>query len=100
VLINDGQQISRKEVLRLYTAANGWFLHEENKIGTIEEGKYADLIVLSEDYFDPVAVPDDKIIDIHPLLTIVNGKVVHDDLERKQKKYWSRKWRRDHGFRW
>jgi predicted amidohydrolase YtcJ len=100
VLINDGQQISRKEVLRLYTAANGWFLHEEDKIGTIEEGKYADLIVLSEDYFDPVAVPDDKIIDIHPLLTIVNGKVVHDDLERKQKKYWSRKWRRDHGFRW
>jgi predicted amidohydrolase YtcJ len=87
LLINDGQQITRREALRLYTADNGWFLREEDKLGTIEQGKWADLIVLSDNYFDPARVPDEKIKDIHSVLTIVNGKIVHDDLDRKRKKY-------------
>ena len=37
------------EALRLYTANNGWFLHEEDKLGTIEPGKLGDLVVLSDD---------------------------------------------------
>ena len=56
VLINGGQQITRQEVLKLYTANNGWFLREEDRIGTIEPGKLADLAVLSDDYF---TVPDE-----------------------------------------
>lgn len=99
VLINDGQQITRKEVLRLYTADNGWFLHEEENVGTIEEGKWADLIVLNKNYFDTGAVPDEAIKDILSVLTIVNGKIVHDDLDRKKKKYWDRDWRREHRLR-
>ena len=51
VLINDGQQITRQEVLKLYTASNGWFLREENQLGTIEVGKLGDLVVLNQDYF-------------------------------------------------
>ncbi|HLB23426.1 MAG TPA: amidohydrolase family protein [Dehalococcoidia bacterium] len=95
-LINAGQTLTRQEGLRLYTADNGWFLNAEDKLGTIEEGKYADLIVLSDNYFDPARVPDEKIKDIHSVLTIVNGKIVHDDLDHKRKKYWHRGWRRDH----
>src|SRR5439155_20767149 len=49
--INHGQQITRQEVLKLYTANNGWFMREEDQIGTIEAGKLADLVVLSDDYF-------------------------------------------------
>ena len=41
------------EALRLYTAENGWFLHEEDTLGTIEPGKLGDVVVLSDDYFDP-----------------------------------------------
>ena len=44
-LINAGQTLSRAEALRLYTAANGWFLNAEDRLGTIEPGKYADLVV-------------------------------------------------------
>ncbi len=51
VLINDGQQISRQEVLELYTSRNGWFLREEDQLGSIEEGKLGDLVVLNKDYF-------------------------------------------------
>jgi hypothetical protein len=75
VLINDGQQITRTEVLRLYTADNGWFLREEDDLGTIEVGKLADLVVLNEDYF---IVPDDRLRQIRSVLTVVGGRIVHN----------------------
>ncbi|HEX6232372.1 MAG TPA: amidohydrolase family protein [Jiangellaceae bacterium] len=75
VLINDGQQITRTEVLRLYTADNGWFLREEDDLGTIEAGKLADLVVLNDDYF---TVPDDRLRHIRSVLTVVGGRIVHD----------------------
>ncbi len=78
-LINAGQTLTRAEALRLYTAANGWFLNEEKVLGTIEPGKYADLAVLSADYFDEKAVPDDALKKLHSVLTLVGGKVVHGD---------------------
>jgi len=92
-VINGGETISRKEVLRLYTADNAWFLGPrwEKHLGTIEEGKWADLVVLSADYFDESKVSDEAIQDIYSVMTIVNGKIVHDDLERKGKKS-RRKW--------
>jgi predicted amidohydrolase YtcJ len=79
-LINAGQQLTRLEALRLYTAENGWFLKEEATLGTIEPGKLADLVVLSDDYFDPKRVPDDAIKKLKSVLTVVDGKVVHDQL--------------------
>jgi predicted amidohydrolase YtcJ len=78
MLINAGQQLTRQEALRLYTAENGWFLKEEQDLGTIETGKLGDLVVLSDNYFDPVRVPDDKIRSLRAVLTVVDGKVVHD----------------------
>jgi predicted amidohydrolase YtcJ len=75
VLINGGQQISRQDVLRLYTAGNGWFLRQEREIGTIEPGRLADLAVLSHDYF---TVPDEDVKRIRSVMTIVNGRIVHD----------------------
>ena len=79
-LINAGQQLTRMEALKLYTAENGWFLKEEATLGTIEAGKLADLVVLSDDYFDPARVPDDAIRRIRSVLTVVDGKVVHDTM--------------------
>jgi predicted amidohydrolase YtcJ len=79
VLINQGQTITRADALRLYTAENGWFFHEENKVGTIEIGKLGDLVVLSGDYFDAAKVPDEAIRKLKSVLTVVDGKVVHDE---------------------
>jgi predicted amidohydrolase YtcJ len=74
-LINAGQQITRQEVLKLYTTNNGWFLREEDQIGTIEPGKLADVVVLSDDYF---TVPDEKVKKIQSVLTVVGGMIAHD----------------------
>ena len=57
-------------------------MHEENTLGTLEPGKYADLVVLSDDYFDAKAVPDEAIKKIHSLLTVVGGRVVFGDAKK------------------
>jgi predicted amidohydrolase YtcJ len=80
-LINDGQQISRAQALRLYTANNGWFFNEDNAVGTLEPGRLGDVVVLSEDYFDTAKVPDEAIKAIRAMLTVVGGRVVHDELK-------------------
>jgi predicted amidohydrolase YtcJ len=77
-LVNESERISRPEAIRLYTEANGWFTREEALLGSIEVGKLADLAVLSADFFDPAAVPDDAIRSISSVLTIVGGRVVHE----------------------
>jgi predicted amidohydrolase YtcJ len=73
--VNADQQITRQEALRLFTRGNSWFLRMENKTGSIETGKLADLTVLDRDYF---TVPDAEIRKIRSVLTVVDGRVVHD----------------------
>jgi predicted amidohydrolase YtcJ len=73
--VNGDQQITRQEALRLFTRGNSWFLRMEDKIGTIETGRLADLVVLDRDYF---TVPDSDIRKIRSILTIVDGRIVHD----------------------
>ena len=77
-MINPGQTITRYEALRLWTATQGWFSKEEDKLGSIEVGKLADLVVLSDDYLDTGAVSDDDIRHLSSVLTIVGGRIVHD----------------------
>src|SRR5437016_11263982 len=74
-IINAGQTLTCDEALRLYTAANGWFVKEEDKLGSIKEGKLADLIVLNDDYF---TVSDESLKKLGSILTIVGGRVVYD----------------------
>jgi predicted amidohydrolase YtcJ len=74
--VNGDQVLTRQEALELFTRQNAWFLRMEEKIGSIEEGKLADLVVLDRDYF---SIPEDQIRDIRAVLTIVDGKVVHGD---------------------
>jgi predicted amidohydrolase YtcJ len=69
------QALTRQEILWLATAANKWFIREDD-LGSIEIGNYGDLAVLDRDYF---AVPDDDIKHTRSLLTVVGGKVVHND---------------------
>ena len=74
MLINPGQTLTRQEALRLYTRENGWFSKEEDKLGSIETGKLADLTVLNADYF---GVPDEEMKRLGSVLTIVGGRIVH-----------------------
>ena len=73
--INPGQQISRQQALHMYTRGASWYLNRENDMGSIEEGKFADLVVLDRDYF---SVSDAEARRTRAALTVVDGKIVHD----------------------
>jgi predicted amidohydrolase YtcJ len=73
--VNAGQHLTRQEALRLFTHGNSWFLRWEDKTGSIEPGKLADLAVLNKDYF---AVADAEIKQIRSLMTVVGGKIVYN----------------------
>ena len=65
---------SREDALRFYTLGSAWFSHDEEKRGSLEVGKLADLAVLSKDY---MTVSTDEIGRIESVLTMVGGKVVY-----------------------
>jgi predicted amidohydrolase YtcJ len=69
------QAVDRRQALRMVTIAAAKFISEEKLLGSIEPGKYADLVVLSGDY---MAVPDAEIDTLEPVMTIVGGQVVFD----------------------
>jgi len=66
--------LDRTAALRLYTSGGAWMSSEEDKKGTLEVGKLADLVILSADYF---SVPEEGIKEIESLLTMVGGKPVY-----------------------
>ena len=72
--LNPGQTISRLEALRLYTIGSAYLSFDDDKLGTIEKGKLADLVVLSD---DPLTVSDDRLRKISSVLTLQAGKIVH-----------------------
>jgi predicted amidohydrolase YtcJ len=76
-VINAGQQITRRELLALYTRDNAWFLggEDEHQLGTIEVGKLGDLVVLDRDYF---TVPEADLRQVRSELTVLGGQVVHN----------------------
>ena len=71
------ESIGVMDALRSYTrwAARQVFL--EDKIGSIESGKYADLVVWDR---DPLTVPTAELKEMNALLTLMNGDVVHGDV--------------------
>jgi predicted amidohydrolase YtcJ len=72
------QRLTREEALRHATVECAWFLGQEGRLGSLEVGNHADLIVLSDDYF---AAADNAIKDIRSVLTVVGGRIVYADAE-------------------
>ena len=72
------QRVTRAEALRMATIANAWLTMEERDKGSLEAGKLADLVVLSD---DPLTCPEPRLRDAQVLMTIVGGRVVHDQLK-------------------
>jgi predicted amidohydrolase YtcJ len=73
-LMTPDKEITREEAIRLYTINGAKVLFWEDKLGSIEEGKLADLVVLENDI---LTCPLDEIKETSVLMTMVGGKIVH-----------------------
>ena len=74
------ETVSVAEALRLYTIGSAWFSFDEDKLGSLQAGKLADLAVLSADILELEA--SDRLDDLRHLssvLTIVDGDIVYSD---------------------
>ena len=69
--------LSREEALIAHTRSNAFLMHKEELLGTLEDGKLADLVVLDRDY---MTIPADDIRDLNSVLTMVDGRVVYEAL--------------------
>jgi predicted amidohydrolase YtcJ len=70
------ERINVEQAVAAYTRGSAYARFSDDRTGTLEPGKEADLAVLSQDIF---AVPRDEIGKTRVLLTIVGGKVVFTD---------------------
>ena len=66
--------IDRQSMLKVATLFGAYAVKRENVLGSLEPGKWADLLVMDKDY---LTVPVDDIPKIRVLMTLVGGKVQH-----------------------
>jgi len=70
----DEETPSRRQALEMYTRNTAFAANDDDKRGTLEPGKFADLAVLSADY---LTAPVKEVGKIRSLLTMVGGNVVY-----------------------
>lgn len=75
-LAEDFEKMTVHEALEAYTINPAYGMHWDDRIGSLEVGKYADLVILEKDLHE---VAPDEIMNTKVLLTMVGGKVAYAD---------------------
>jgi predicted amidohydrolase YtcJ len=70
------ERITVEEAVRAYTAGSAYAAFMDDRVGTLEVGKAADLVVLSQDLF---SVPPESIAATRAVMTMVGGRIVYRD---------------------
>ena len=73
-VIGPEEAISLMDAIRLYTWNGAYLAKEEDRLGSIEPGKLADLIVIDRDI---LSLPPEELLETKVLMTIVDGKTVY-----------------------
>ncbi len=72
-ILGPGERVTPFEALEEVTRNAAYEIHEEAVKGTLEPGKLADLVVLDG---DPLSLPRERLLDLHVVATIKEGKVI------------------------
>jgi hypothetical protein len=67
------ERIDRVHALKMFTRWAAEYVRKPDELGSLEVGKFADLLIIDRDYF---TIPVDDILKIHPLMTMVGGKMI------------------------
>jgi predicted amidohydrolase YtcJ len=71
----EGESLNRAETLHSWTYAAAYAANQEDRMGSLEPGKWADFIVVDRDYFE---IPESEIDDIQVIQTWVGGELVYE----------------------
>ncbi|WP_366556625.1 amidohydrolase [Aquibaculum sediminis] len=81
-ILGPAQRVSVMEALKALTIWPAWQHFEEDRKGTIETGKIADFVILSD---DPTAVDPETLAELEVAVTIKDGAVIYEAPEGEQK---------------
>jgi predicted amidohydrolase YtcJ len=73
-VIGPEEAISLLDAIRIYTWNGAYLSKDEDRLGSIEPGKLADLIVIDRDI---LSLPPEELLETRVLMTIVDGKTVY-----------------------
>ena len=76
VTYNEEQKLTMQEALRIHTMGSAYTSFSDSLTGSLEPGKYADLVVWSEDLYSPMTPAQAS--NLKSIMTIVNGEVEYD----------------------
>ncbi len=79
VLVNPNETISRLDALKMYTLGSAWFSFDEQQLGSLEQGKLADMVILNKDF---LKVSDEELKSIQAEMTFINGKIVYENARK------------------
>lgn len=75
---NPSEKISMYQALRSYTYGSAYGVCREDELGTLEQGKFADIIVINKNLFD---IPEDEILSARVEMTVLGGKIIYNQMQ-------------------
>jgi len=72
-VLNAGERVDLAAMLDAYTINGAWLMHQEHRVGSIEVGKRADVVVLDRNLFE---VPVAEISEARVLETLLDGEII------------------------
>ncbi|HWQ78305.1 MAG TPA: amidohydrolase, partial [Anaerovoracaceae bacterium] len=72
---NPVQKLSMYEILRSYTYGSAYGVSRENELGSLEAGKFADIIVINKNLFE---VDPSEIMSCHVDMTMMDGNIIYE----------------------
>ena len=73
-VLNENERVSLASMIDAYTINAAWLMHQEDRAGSIEPGKWADVVVLDRDLFE---IPPEQINEARVVMTLLDGKVIY-----------------------
>ncbi len=75
-VLGEHEALTIAEALELMTLGAAYTLHMDDKVGSLEVGKYADMVVLDQDL---LAISGDQLLEVQVRATVLGGEVHHND---------------------
>ena len=73
-VLNENERVSQASMIDAYTINAAWLTHREDRTGSIEPGKRADVVVLDRDLFE---IPATEINEAQIVMTLLEGEAVY-----------------------
>jgi len=73
-VLNENERVSLATMIDAYTINGAWLMHQEDRVGSIETGKRADMVVLDRDLFK---IPATELSEVQVVMTLLDGEIIY-----------------------